>query len=173
MDTYTVVRKLGTGTYGSAYLVCLKGDASARYVLKKIFLQEVSQREREAAEQEVHLLATLDHAFILGYVDSFVYKNHLCIITEYCEAGDLYTYLNSRKSYLPEAQVLEWFVQIALAVQHCHDRKVGLCDGPCDGPCDGHPRGLPANGCTAPWMHNAMHTQHSYPSPHPCFSLLQ
>eukprot|EP00192_Tetraselmis_astigmatica_P009346 CAMPEP_0117666422 /NCGR_PEP_ID=MMETSP0804-20121206/10368_1 /TAXON_ID=1074897 /ORGANISM="Tetraselmis astigmatica, Strain CCMP880" /LENGTH=850 /DNA_ID=CAMNT_0005473967 /DNA_START=656 /DNA_END=3208 /DNA_ORIENTATION=+ len=124
MDTYTVVRKLGTGTYGSAYLVCLKGDASARYVLKKIFLQEVSQREREAAEQEVHLLATLDHAFILGYVDSFVYKNHLCIITEYCEAGDLYTYLNSRKSYLPEAQVLEWFVQIALAVQHCHDRKV-------------------------------------------------
>lgn len=29
-----------------------------------------------------------------------------------------------RKSYLPEAQVLEWFIQIAMAVQHCHDRKV-------------------------------------------------
>lgn len=24
------------------------------------------------------------------YVDHFMYKGHLCIITEFCEAGDLY-----------------------------------------------------------------------------------
>lgn len=24
------------------------------------------------------------------YVDHFMYKGHLCIITEYCEEGDLY-----------------------------------------------------------------------------------
>jgi len=124
MDAYTVVKKIGTGTYGSAYLVSLRSNASIEFVLKKIRLDEVSDKERHAAEQEVELLQTLDHAFILGYVESFVYKNHLCIITEYCEAGDLYTYLKSRKSPLPEAQVLEWFAQIALAIHHCHEHKV-------------------------------------------------
>jgi hypothetical protein len=24
------------------------------------------------------------------YVDHFMYKGHLCIVTDYCEAGDLY-----------------------------------------------------------------------------------
>jgi hypothetical protein len=24
------------------------------------------------------------------YVDHFMYKGHLCIVTEYCDAGDLY-----------------------------------------------------------------------------------
>lgn len=57
-----------------------------------VFIQ-VSEKERAAAEQEVQLLQDLDHAFILGYVDAFEYKQHLCIITEYCEAGDLYSYL--------------------------------------------------------------------------------
>lgn len=36
----------------------------------------------------------------------------------YCEGGDLHTRLKARKGeLLPEAQVVEWFVQIALALQ--------------------------------------------------------
>ena len=43
---------------------------------------QVSEKEREAAEQEVQLLKALDHAFVLTFHDAFIYKNHLCIITE-------------------------------------------------------------------------------------------
>lgn len=101
---------------------------------------------------QVKLLAQLNHPYVLGYIESFQHKNHLCIITEFCEGGDLYTRLKVRrepfapiaaspiavpsllsrplrvlqqcKSYLKEEQVMEWFVQIALAMQYIHSKKV-------------------------------------------------
>jgi serine/threonine protein kinase len=67
MDRYKVLRRIGTGTYGSAYLVCLKHDASELHVLKKVQLAEAtSDKERQQAETEVRLLAQLDHPFVLG-----------------------------------------------------------------------------------------------------------
>jgi NIMA (never in mitosis gene a)-related kinase len=38
----------------------------------------------------------------------------------YCEGGDLYTKLKERKTNkqpLPENQIIEWFVQICMAIQ--------------------------------------------------------
>jgi serine/threonine protein kinase len=66
MERYKVVRRIGTGTYGSAYLVCLKHDAGEQYVLKKVQLEAASAKERQQAETEVRLLAQLDHPFVLG-----------------------------------------------------------------------------------------------------------
>lgn len=34
-----------------------------------------------------------------------MYKNCLCIVTEYCESGDLYQYIKRQKQVLPERQV--------------------------------------------------------------------
>ena len=43
----------------------------------------------------------------------------------YCEGGDLCTRLKGcGGQLLPETQVVEWFVQIALALQYLHDRKI-------------------------------------------------
>lgn len=43
----------------------------------------------------------------------------------YCEGGDLCTRLKMAKDELfPETQVVEWFVQIALALQYLHDRNI-------------------------------------------------
>lgn len=49
----------------------------------------------------------------------------LCIVMDYCENGDLYQALKKRRGQLlPESQILDWFVQICLAVKHVHDRKI-------------------------------------------------
>lgn len=42
---------------------------------------------------QVKVLSQLSHPFVLGYIDSFMHKNCVCIVTEYCEAGDLYNKL--------------------------------------------------------------------------------
>lgn len=39
MERYQVIRKIGTGSYGSAYLVCPKAMPSVQLVLKKIKLE--------------------------------------------------------------------------------------------------------------------------------------
>ena len=53
MDKYHVEKRIGSGSYGSAYLVRLRKDRRAIYVLKKIRIDNVSAKERAAAHQEV------------------------------------------------------------------------------------------------------------------------
>ncbi len=68
MEKYKVLRKVGTGAYGSAYLVCLKEHAQQQYVLKKVQPQDASEMQKQQAQNEVELLAKLNHPFVLGCV---------------------------------------------------------------------------------------------------------
>lgn len=42
----------------------------------------------------------------------------------YCEGGDLCSRLKTYKDLLPEARVVEWFVQISLGLQYLHDQNI-------------------------------------------------
>ncbi|KAG2439901.1 hypothetical protein HYH02_010531 [Chlamydomonas schloesseri] len=122
MQNYTVLKKLGTGTYGSAYLVTLKSNPVAQFVLKKVKVED--QGNGISADGEVKVLRQLSHPLVLSYVDHFLYKGHLCIVTEYCDAGDLYQLLRARKTALPEPQLLDLFAQVLLAIQHVHGKNI-------------------------------------------------
>ena len=82
-------------------------------------LQKASKRERKSAEQEAKLLSRLKHPNIVSYKDSFEAEDgFLYIAMQYCEGGDLYTRLKEQRgTSLEERQVVEWFVQIAMALQ--------------------------------------------------------
>ncbi len=46
---------------------------------------------------------------------------------DYADGGDLYSKINQQKQknqYLSEDQILDWFIQIAFAIKHIHDRKI-------------------------------------------------
>ena len=68
MDRYKVVKRIGVGTYGSAYLVTLKRDPMQQFVLKKIKLDEANDKERQQAETEVAVLMQLNHPLVLRQV---------------------------------------------------------------------------------------------------------
>lgn len=96
-----------------------------QYVLKKMDLQKASKRERKAAEQEAKLLSKLKHPNIVAYKDSFETDGYLWIAMSFCEGGDLYNTLKSRKGeLLDERQIVEWFVQISMALQYLHERNI-------------------------------------------------
>ena len=82
-------------------------------------MNNASKRERKAAEQEAKLLSKLRHPNIVSYKDSFeTGEGFLYIAMGYCEGGDLYNKLKEQKgTALEERQVVEWFVQIAMALQ--------------------------------------------------------
>ncbi len=44
-----MVKKVGTGTYGSAYLVCFQSDPSQQFVLKKIKVDDDDAKQRASA----------------------------------------------------------------------------------------------------------------------------
>ena len=75
---------------------------------------------------QASLLSSLHHPNIVSYKESFQDSHGvLHIVMGYCEGGDLCTRLKGHGGQLlPETQVVEWFVQIALALQYLHDRKI-------------------------------------------------
>ncbi|KAL0978526.1 hypothetical protein UPYG_G00171700 [Umbra pygmaea] len=125
MNDYLFIRVVGKGSYGEVHLVKHKTDRK-QYVIKKLNLSTSSKRERRAAEQEAQLLSRLQHPNIVTYRESWEGGDcQLFIVMGFCEGGDLYHRLKQQKGeLLPERQVVEWFVQIAMALQYLHDKCI-------------------------------------------------
>ncbi|XP_061910729.1 serine/threonine-protein kinase Nek4 isoform X2 [Entelurus aequoreus] len=125
MDNYVFIRVVGKGSYGEVNLVKHKADKK-QYVIKKLNLTTSSKRERRAAEQEAQLLSQLRHPNIVTYRESWEGADlQLYIVMGFCEGGDLYHRLKQQKGeLLPERQVVEWFVQIAMALEYLHKRNI-------------------------------------------------
>ncbi|XP_068013992.1 serine/threonine-protein kinase Nek4 isoform X2 [Melanerpes formicivorus] len=113
LAAYCFLRAVGKGSYGE-------------YVIKKLNLRNASSRERKAAEQEAQLLSQLKHPNIVTYRESWQGEDGLLyIVMGFCEGGDLYHKLKEQKGkLLPENQVVEWFVQIAMALQYLHEKHI-------------------------------------------------
>ena len=86
--------------------------------MKQIDLRKTTQKDLKSAQQEAKLLSKLKHPNIVSYKDSFQANGHLYIVMLFCEGGDLYTKIKQQNSvFIEETQVVEWFVQIAMALQ--------------------------------------------------------
>lgn len=93
----------------------------------KILLNTLSEKEQQGALLEANLLRQLKHAHIVAYKASFVEKGVLIIIMEYCEVGDLAYHIKKKKAKnerFTEDEILNWFIQIAIALEYIHGRKV-------------------------------------------------
>ncbi|NXB88524.1 NEK11 kinase, partial [Vidua chalybeata] len=126
---YTIQRKLGNGSFGSVYLV---NDRKAKQgeelkVLKEISVGNLKPNETVEANLEAQLLSKLDHPAIVKFYASFVERDSFCIITEYCEGGDLdfkiQEYKDSGKMFT-QSQIIDWFIQLLLGVNYMHERRI-------------------------------------------------
>ncbi|XP_023809657.1 serine/threonine-protein kinase Nek1 isoform X2 [Oryzias latipes] len=124
MDKYENVKQIGEGSFGKAILVNSKEDGR-QYVIKEIGISGMSTKERRESRKEVSVLANMSHPNIVQYKESFEEGGCLYIVMDYCEGGDLFKKINSQKGVLfSEDQILDWFVQICLALKHVHGRKI-------------------------------------------------
>jgi len=132
MADFEVIRTLARGSFGLVYLV--KDSEGKEAVIKKI-----PATDRQAVEQEVQLLATLNHPNIVGYKGAFVQNDpdegeSICILMEYCTQGDLFVHLQEESmhdengncigSNIPEAKITEWLIQICWALDALHSRNI-------------------------------------------------
>jgi serine/threonine protein kinase len=151
MSGFVHVRRIGRGNYGTAHLVQSR-DGKHNLVVKKIPLVSLNEEEKESARQEVQVLKSLTHRHIVNYLGDFLQDETLHIVMEYCDGGDMAArikrqlelrtlsknMLNDKKAknsnngkkgkktkiYFSQGQILEWTVQIAMAVDYLHERKI-------------------------------------------------
>ena len=96
MNQYKEIKRIGRGNYGTAHLV-RNIRTGTLVVVKKIPLTALTKKERADTESECKLLAQLGHPNIVDYIDSFLDDDTLCIVTQYCEAGDLAKIIKNQK----------------------------------------------------------------------------
>lgn len=92
-----------------------------------IDISKLDRKQKEEALNEVHVLKAMRHPYIVSYKESFVEKQCLCIVMNYADGGDLQSRIikqRQKKQYFPEEQIIDWFLQICLALKHIHDRQI-------------------------------------------------
>ncbi|XP_041940215.1 serine/threonine-protein kinase Nek5 isoform X2 [Alosa sapidissima] len=125
MNNYELVRPIGQGAFGKAFLAKARDGGARQCVVKEINLRKMSAREREASQKEVVLLSQMKHPNIVSFIASYQERGCLYIVMEYCDGGDLMKRIHMQKGQLfSEEQIMHWFVQICLGLKHIHDRKV-------------------------------------------------
>eukprot|EP00826_Nyctotherus_ovalis_P064629 TRINITY_DN9485_c0_g2_i4.p1 TRINITY_DN9485_c0_g2~~TRINITY_DN9485_c0_g2_i4.p1 ORF type:complete len:610 (+),score=143.00 TRINITY_DN9485_c0_g2_i4:73-1902(+) len=94
-------------------------------VMKQININQMSPLQKQEALNEAKILQSLNSPYIVGYYDSFIDEEKLCIIMEYCENGDLGQFLKARnKQYVEENIVLKYFIEACLALLYLHGKKI-------------------------------------------------
>ncbi|XP_004588447.3 serine/threonine-protein kinase Nek11 isoform X2 [Ochotona princeps] len=126
---YLLRHKLGSGSFGTVYLVSDKEATQGEElkVLKEISVGELNPNETVQANLEAQLLSKLDHPAIVKFYASFVEQGNFCIVTEYCEGRDLECKIQEYKEagiIFPENQIIEWFTQLLLGVDYMHERRI-------------------------------------------------
>lgn len=99
MNNYEKKKKLGQGSFGSAYLVEYKPTGKL-YCMKKIKLSDMdSKEEKEKAKQEVEILKMFNDTYIVSYFESFLDEKqyNLHIVMEYCAGGELESLIKKYK----------------------------------------------------------------------------
>nr|XP_027784741.2 serine/threonine-protein kinase Nek5 isoform X1 [Marmota flaviventris] len=124
MDKFDMIKIIGEGAFGKAYLAKEKLD-SKHCVIKEINFAKMPIQDKEASKKEVILLAKMKHPNIVTFFSSFQENSRLFIVMEYCDGGDLAKrILRQRGVLFSEDQILGWFIQISLGLKHIHDRKI-------------------------------------------------
>lgn len=126
LNNYILGKEIGRGSYASVFLATEK-STQTRYVMKRIDMRQLSQKDISSCKQEVDLLRKLNHPFIVNYKESFVDNKSktLNIVMVYCDGGDLASRIKAANGKLfSEDQILSWFTQIALGMHYIHSLKI-------------------------------------------------
>jgi NIMA (never in mitosis gene a)-related kinase len=128
MEGFEILKKLGDGAYSVVYKVRRKADGNI-YALKKVKLQNLSEKEKENALNEVRILASIKSTFVISYKEAFIEDSDssLCLVMEYADNGDLYQKIVQFKKMnclMDEVDVWRIFIQMTKGLKALHDLKI-------------------------------------------------
>ncbi|KAI8089890.1 kinase-like domain-containing protein [Halteromyces radiatus] len=121
-NDYQLLEELGHGSYGCLFLGQSLTDNTyvAIKVLSKLGLDN---QQLELQQLEIDIQASLKHPYLLGLERVIHEKNHVFMVMELCDQGDLFDFV-VQQDKSDENVVKSSFIQILEAVEHMHAQGV-------------------------------------------------
>lgn len=120
-DSFDLRATVGTGTFGRVRVVKIKGSEDrspfALKIMKKSEVIRLKQVEHVKAEKEI--LLSIAHPFIVNLLTVFQDEKRLCMLLEYVNGGELFSYLR-KEGRLPNDDAAFYAGEIILAFQYLH-----------------------------------------------------
>ena len=128
LNNFILGKQLGKGAFGSVRLVTRKQDGKI-YAMKSVNIGKLDMKEKEAALNEVRILASLSHPNIIGYKEAFYDEasKSLNIVMEYADDGDISHKIQEnlkRRLRFDESTLWEWIIQLLEGLKYLHDNKI-------------------------------------------------
>ncbi|KAH0484246.1 MAG: uncharacterized protein KVP18_003479 [Porospora cf. gigantea A] len=124
---YRMVRSVGRGSFGDAILIERVDSPGTLYVMKQMDAVRLSAKDKIACFNEIRILASLHHPFVVRYLESFCTEQKVCLVMDYCAGGDLQSFLKDlrkKEALLAPTDVFRLFSQLVLGLKYLHDRRV-------------------------------------------------
>ncbi|KAI9490809.1 kinase-like domain-containing protein [Zychaea mexicana] len=120
---YQLLEELGHGSYGSLFLGQSLKDGG--YVAVKILSKSGLDHEQLKLQQlEADIQSELKHANILALHSVIQTQDHIFMVMELCDQGDLFDFVVRDDPLRDEQLVKTMFIQILDAVEHMHANGV-------------------------------------------------
>ena len=106
------------------YTVRRKQDGKY-YVMKVVDTRKMNQHQKRESVLEATIMAKVQCQYVVKYYDSFVMRDSINIIMEYCENGDLGKYLKKQMNRpLDEKKIWKFFIEMCLGMRYLHQNKI-------------------------------------------------
>ena len=124
-DVYTVVKEIGSGSYGRVYRVKNKTTGDTR-ACKQLTKGRIANTEK--FKLEIDLMIQMDHPNIIKLYEVFEDNRYIYLIMEECTGGELFDKIITRiqnKNLFSEKEAAGIFQQMMSAICYCHSN--GIC----------------------------------------------
>ncbi|EIW72063.1 hypothetical protein TREMEDRAFT_25026 [Tremella mesenterica DSM 1558] len=142
LDRYKLVCNIGKGSFGVISKVQRVEDGK-EFAMKQLDYSKMTDKDRKQILAEVAILESLKHRNIVQLIQKIKdpKNERIYIVMEYCTSGDLGSLIRKAQRTgqpIHEDKIWNIFLQITLALHHCH--------WPAERPAQGQRAGRPSGG---------------------------
>ena len=127
LDIYEIKQKLGKGKFGLVKLGINK-ETKQKVAVKIMNKNNMDSSDLELVRTEIEILKICQHPYIIKLYDVFENIDYIYIIMEYCQGGDLFSFIQKRHYMLSEDKTVVIMYKLCKAVYYVHSYGIAHRD---------------------------------------------
>ena len=128
-ENFIIVKKIGKDNNICHSYLIRSTETGEEYAYKKVNISDANDKSVKRIKNDFEMLKTLNHPNVILFINSFFSDDQktLFLFTEYAEDGNLQMKLDENKKnkqYFEEGTLLNWLMQICLALKYLHEKGI-------------------------------------------------